>query len=244
MNGKRQKPPWIISWLFRKTVNADDDLSISGDLEEEYQDIVLKKGTIYAIFWYTVHVLRSIPYTLKESIFRSSIMFKNYFKIAFRNIKGQKSYSIINISGLAVGLACCILMMLWVKEELSFDRFHENYNELSRIITKTTSSNQIINTTRTAPAAGPALVEQYPEIINFTKYGVFSGQSLEYSEKSLLNNYFAVADPSFFEMFSFQFISGDPSSVFNEKHSLVITESIAKLYFGDEDPMGKIMFVQ
>ena len=171
-------------------------------------------------------------------------MIRSYLKIALRNLRKYKGYSFINISGLAVGLACSILMFLWIHDELSFDRFHENSNELYRVITKIPTSNEITHSARTANAVGPALVEQYPDIVNYTRYQCFEETLVEANGKSYLCNYFAFADPSFFEMFSFSFIKGDPKSAFNDKFSIVITESMARRYFGKEDPMGKITNVQ
>ncbi|MFC1493599.1 ABC transporter permease, partial [candidate division KSB1 bacterium] len=242
-NQRPKKPSVFAEWFLKKIVN-DEKESPAGDFEEYYNCIIKEKNKISALIWYISQIIILAADRFKNKIWGSTTMFKNYLKITLRNIKRQKFFSFINIAGLAVGLACCLLMLLWINDELSFDRFHENADVLYRVITKTPSSDQIVYTARTAPAAGAALVEQYPDITNFTRYQCFTQQSLEYNGKSYLNSYFGVADPSFFEMFSFTFISGDPGSVFKDKHSIVITESIAEKYFGDEDPMGKIMLVQ
>ena len=237
-------PPGLAKLLIRMMARSGNSPYLLGDLEESYNRSLKDRGVLYSYLWYWYQALMPFPDFLITKFSWSLIMFKNYFKIALRNIKKQKGYSVINISGLAVGLACCILMLMWIHDELSFDRFHKNSNELYRVISKIQTSNEITHTVRSPNAAGPALVEQYPEIINSTKYQCFEQQMVEYGGESYLCNYFGIADPSFFEMFSFSFISGDPRTVFTDKFSIVLTESLARKFFGDENPMGKIVNVQ
>ena len=98
-------------------------------------------------------------------------MFKNYLKTAFRNLTRHKGYSLINIAGFAIGIACCILIFLWVQDELSFDRFHGNLDSLHRVVEKNYfSDGTIFPIARTPYPVGPALVADYPEIINFTRF--------------------------------------------------------------------------
>ncbi|MFQ5824979.1 MAG: ABC transporter permease [bacterium] len=162
-------------------------------------------------------------------------MFKNYLKIALRNIKRQKVYSFINIAGLAIGMACTILILLWVQDELSYDRFHENANEIYRIIG---------NFGGTLIPAGPGplagfLKEEIPEIINATRLypasGVFVHQGHKFRESGLY------VEPEFLKIFTFPMVKGDPKSALNDLGSIVMTEDMAKKYFGDGDPMGKFL---
>ncbi len=238
------KPPRLAAWLLKQMTRYQDSYYITSDLEEVFYAVREDKGFLAAFFWYWYQCIAGCLRYFELSLKWSVIMFSNYLKIALRNIKKQKVFSFINIIGLAVGLACCILMFLWINDELSFDKYHENYNELYRITTKIPTSNEVTMTARTANAVGPALVEQYPDFVNYTRYQVFEGTMVEANGISVLNNHFGVADPSFFEMFSFTFLKGDPATVFKDKFSIVLTESLAKKYFGSEDPMGKTMYVQ
>ncbi len=170
-------------------------------------------------------------------------MFKNYLKITLRNIKKQKGYSFINIAGLAVGLACCIIMLLWVQDELSWDRFHKNADEIYRVIAEQQTKDQIIHNARTPDPLAPVLKEQFPEIVNVIRYQSFSGWTVRYGEKAFLNDNLGTADPAFFEMFTFPFIKGDPKTALQDRHSIVITEDMAKKYFGNEEPMDKIISI-
>ncbi len=220
-------------------INRDDKYSALGDIEEEYIDIREDRGRLFAGFWYRFQVLISLPLVIKYYIYWSITMFKNYMKITIRNIKRQKGFSFINIAGLAVGIACCIIMLLWVQEELSWDRFHENGDNIYRIIGEVQENDKALNTARTPDPLTPALKNNYPEIKNVIRYQSVDGWRIKTGEKLYMNEILAFADPEFFQMFSFEFIQGNPETVLNNKNSIIITENAAKKYFGDEDPLGK-----
>jgi len=168
-------------------------------------------------------------------------MFKNYLKITLRNIKKHKGFSFINVIGLAIGMAICILMLLWVRDELSFDRFHKNVDKIYRVISEIHTADHISLNARTPNPLGPTLKEKYPEIINFARFQGFDGWLVKYEDKAFINDNLGTADPSFFEMFSFPFIKGNPKTALRDRYSIVITENMAKKYFGNEDPMGKVL---
>ncbi|MCX6583204.1 MAG: ABC transporter permease [Candidatus Aminicenantes bacterium] len=170
-------------------------------------------------------------------------MIRNYLLGALRDFKRHKGYSFINISGLTVGIVCFILMVLWVQDELSFDRYHENANEIYRVIGKMNMASKTNLLVRTPNALGPALKNEFPEIINFTRSRVVQGWPVQCGEKKFLDDYIAWADASIFDMFTYNFVKGNPKTVFNDMHSVVITERLAKKYFADEDPMGKIISI-
>jgi len=169
-------------------------------------------------------------------------MIKNYLKITFRNIRRQKGYSFINILGLAIGIMCCVLMLLWVNEELSYDRFHENFRELHRVIMKRQEGNQIGEFSQAPYPVGPTLKKDYPEVVEFCRYtGGYTGWNLRYEGESFHNERIAFADPSFFKMFNFPFVKGNPETALQERFSIIITEELAAKCFGEENPVGKVM---
>ncbi|MCX6584765.1 MAG: ABC transporter permease [Candidatus Aminicenantes bacterium] len=168
-------------------------------------------------------------------------MIKNYLLDALRNIRKHKGYSFINISGLAVGIACCILILMWVQDELSFDRFNENADEIYRVVMKKKIAENAIDSVLTPNPLGEALKKDFPEISNVTRALTIDNWVVQYGEKRFLNDVIAMTEPSFFEMFTFPFVRGNPQTSFNDKRSLVITERFARKYFGDEDPMGKVI---
>jgi putative ABC transport system permease protein len=167
-------------------------------------------------------------------------MLTNYFKIAFRNLLRQKGYSIINIAGLAIGMACFILISLWVQDELSFDQFHQNKERLFKVLTKH-SSDKIY--TYSSWRLGPALKEKYPEIIDFCRIRFREGSPVKYGDKIFIEENFYLSDPSLFTMFTFPFVKGDPETALDHLNSIVLTEETARRYFGDEEPVGKTLYV-
>ena len=170
-------------------------------------------------------------------------MIRNLFKITLRNIWKHKGYSFINIFGLAIGMACCLLISLWVLDELSFDRFHENADTLYRVEEDQFYSGRVFHVTVTPYPLAPALVDEIPEIIEATRYVYAGGQLFRYGDKSFFEADIRAVDPSFFEMFSFAILNGDKSSLLKDPQSLVISEMIAEKYFGKGDPVGQVISI-
>lgn len=167
-------------------------------------------------------------------------MIKNYFKIAFRNIRRNSTYSILNISGMAVGMACSILILLWVQNEWSFDRHFKNADNLYRVLEKFISIDGHLYQEATTPSPlAAALKEQYPEIIRSSRYTDFP-LSMQNGDDYIFERV-AFADDDFLKMFDIEFIKGDLNSALNGPNNLVLTEEMAKKYYGNEDPLGKIL---
>lgn len=168
-------------------------------------------------------------------------MLGNYLKVALRNLLRQKGYSFINIVGLAVGMTCCILIMLWVVNELSFDRFHENADRIYRLCHRITiGGNESRGASGSAPMA-PAIMQKYPEVVNAARLTSENRILVQYQEKVFYEEMVRYADNSVFEVFTFPMIRGDVGSALQAPYSVVITQEIARKYFRDEDPVGKTL---
>jgi len=168
-------------------------------------------------------------------------MLFNYIKIAFRNLFKYKTFSLINVAGLAIGMTCCFLILLWVLDELSFDRFHENSSELYRAVVKIHSDNGITTGVWSPTPLGPTLKDEFPEVIDYARYVHAPQLTLRHGENTFYEK-IMWADPGFFRMFSFPAIEGDPVKALESPSSLVITRRIAKKYFGtDKDIVGKVL---
>lgn len=168
-------------------------------------------------------------------------MLKNYLKIALRNLVKYRGFSFINITGLAVGMACTFLIFLWIQNQLSYDRFHKNAGEIYRVVIQIDGKDNF--TTFTPGALGAALVDEFPEIIDssrlhplfpFDKNPLIHGENKFYVSGS-------VVDPSFFKIFTFPFIQGKADSPFSGPYSIVITDKTAKKFFGNRNPLGKTL---
>ncbi len=166
----------------------------------------------------------------------------NYLKIAFRRARKHKGHSFINLAGLAVGMAACILILVWVQDELSYDRFHKNANQIYRINAEDLSGGKSFLLAGSPAPLGQAMRDELPEVLNVTRVQSGWGRwDLRLGENLFQEEYLAAVDPSFFEIFRFPFVSGDPKTALIDRYSIILTETLAKKVFGDADPMGKVM---
>nr|MBA2761861.1 ABC transporter permease [Segetibacter sp.] len=158
-------------------------------------------------------------------------MIKNYFKTAIRNLWRSKVYSLINISGLSVGLACCMLIFLYGKDESSYDRFQKNKDQLYRIVLNLKSPDGKENKFgSTGMMPGPAFKESIPEVEDFVRVQSASFKIKQGTE--VFRQEALYADENFFSVFSFPLLVGDPKTALTNIHSVVIAEEVAKKYFG------------
>jgi len=161
-----------------------------------------------------------------------------YIKIALRNIKRYSVHSILNISGMAIGLACAILILLWVQDEWSYDRHFENADDIYRVIEKQNSpSGEVTLFAPTLSAVAPALKNEYPEIIRSSRI-MHTPLTLKKGDEFIEETVVAV-DKDFLKMFNIRFVRGDINTALNDPHNIVITEETAHKYFGNEDALGK-----
>jgi putative ABC transport system permease protein len=166
-------------------------------------------------------------------------MLRNYLLTTYRNILRRPGFSLINISGLAIGLAACLIIMLYVFDELSFDRFHENADRIYRVTVHGKFGGNEFHSTYTPAPFAAALKQEFPEVEHVTRLLSGNQHSIREGENTWIEDRFLYADSSFFEVFSFKLIEGNPGKALVEPRSIVLTKSTAKRYFGDEDPMGK-----
>jgi putative ABC transport system permease protein len=168
-------------------------------------------------------------------------MLLNYFKIAFRNLYRQKGYSFINIIGLSVGMAASILILLWVQDELSFDRFHKNTNNLYRVLTEWRLNGEKLYFEITPAPLADLVKAEVPEVSNATRFHEMGRMLLNHNDITIYEQDGAFADPAFLEMFTFPLIAGDNRTALNNPYSIVVSEELAHKYFGDEQAIGKTM---
>ena len=170
-------------------------------------------------------------------------MFNNYLKIALRNMAKQKAFSFINIAGLAIGVACCLLILLYIQHELSYDKFHAKANEIYRIALHGKIGDSPINWATTTAQVGPLMINEFPEVVDAVRFKYPDKNVFSYKDKRFFEFAPLYVDHSFFNIFSFRLIKGNPKTALKAPFSLVMTQEIAKKYFGDDDPIGKIVTV-
>jgi len=166
-------------------------------------------------------------------------MFKNYLKITIRNLIKHKLYTVLNISGLAIGIACSIFILLWVSDELKFDKYHEKANQIYRIITRSTEDDK-------QGAIQPAVMlthfqSEFPEIEQVVRLHIGGESIINHGDLRFVENGFLFADADIFDVFSFQLVAGDLKTALREPFSVILTETTAKKYFNDRNPIGEII---
>ena len=169
-------------------------------------------------------------------------MIKNYIKIALRNLQKNPVYSFINIFGLALGMGVSILILLFVYYELSYDRYHEDSDRIVRVSREWFNQNgeTSLHLGHVAPPFGPLLEQDFEGTVEEAVRFFQVSPLLRYQDEAFVENRFFFADPEVFEVFSWEMIQGDPSTALTYPDGIVLTESAAQKYFGDEDPMGKV----
>jgi putative ABC transport system permease protein len=169
-------------------------------------------------------------------------MFENYLKTALRNFWRYYGYSMINLAGLAIGLATCIIILTYISYELSFDKFHTDHEDVYRLAVKGRFAEDFFDVAVSMPALPVALKEKYPEVMAFTRVNDYDANVFfSIGDRKFYGEGLYFVDSTFFEVFTFTMKTGDPSTALNEPYSLVISESVAEKYFGEGNPMGQVI---
>lgn len=199
-----------------------------GAVETEYRKV----------FWVK---LRHKQEMLKTYLWEMA-MFKNYLKIASRNLIKHRGYTFINVSGLALGMACCLLILLFVRHELSYDRYHENSDRTYRVTREFFDENNtsILHLTRLSFPIAAAMEMELPEVERAVRVWT-DGGLVSYEDRHFDEDGFAFADPAFFEVFSLPLLKGDQATVLTEPNTILVSEAMATKYFGPADPIGKTL---
>lgn len=169
-------------------------------------------------------------------------MFKTYLITAYRNMLRKPGFTFINITGLAIGMAACILILMYIMDELSYDKFHEKSHRIYRVTTHGIFGPNEFHSTYTAAPLAAAMLDDFHEVENITRLMLRPQRSVYIDdERTFIEDLFFYADSSFFDIFSFTLLKGDPKTVLAGPGRIVLTESTAKRYFGDEDPIGEVI---
>ena len=239
-------PPKFFLRFFRWFCNPSFAEDIEGDLKEMFMRDVASGNIARARLRFSLNVLRLFrPGIIKrfnnQSTFTNpSPMFRNYFITSVRSLARSKGFSAINIIGLSVGLATFSLIAFYVYHELSFDRYHKNGDRIFRIVENLRTENELLLQSTSSPPMGPRMAKDFPEV---EKYVRFQNWNLLAQRNGISfyepNSY--IADSTVFDVFSFNLLKGDKRTALREPFSIVLTEPMAKKYFGDEDPVGQML---
>jgi len=236
-------PPKLAVWTASLLSRSGNRQTLLGDLEEEFQYVYAEQGKLRANLWYLGQIIIPFITFIRSQIFWSTFMLKNYIKISLRNIQRHKAYSFINIAGLAVGMACFILIILYVRYELSFDSFHKNSGSIYRVVVQLPGEKYGMSSDRMAITPAPlsaAMMENFPEVESVTKFNRFN-RVLFSKEKTSFYEAGIFADEHFFDVFSFEMISGDKDAALSSPKNIIISQRVAAKFFGSLDPLGKTL---
>ncbi|MBX2821175.1 MAG: ABC transporter permease, partial [Rhodothermaceae bacterium] len=239
-----QKPPTLATLLLGWVLHPVDREIVLGDLEEVYAELLTESGKLNADGWYWSQTIRSFFPLLFRSFDWYIIMFFHYMKIGLRSLRKQAAYAATNLIGLSVGLACVLLIALFVRFELSYDRFHTTSDRLYRIIHES-PSNAFLGNNTFAVTPGPlatALPDEFPEVEHATQLFGTNLLLQHLQVQSFADGMYAT--PDFFKVFTFPLSVGDTETALDEPNSIVLTESLSKQFFRNTNPVGQTIKVK
>jgi putative ABC transport system permease protein len=241
MRGRHFSPPSMAERLVGRALDYEERSARLGDLEERFQYLVQERGERRTRAWYRWQVLLLVVLAVMNRFLWSGIMFRNNLIIAWRNIKRSKVYSALNVLGLAAGMAVFILIMLFVRYELSYDRYHTNARNIYRVTMETSGIYYLGSNlwATTPPPLAPALAQDFPEVLAAGRIKDRSDVRISVDEKNFMEKKFYWADPQTFEIFSFPLVRGDRAAVLKDPFSVLLSEREASRLFGDSDPVGR-----
>jgi len=228
-------PSSLAAWIVRRMFADDGESSVLGDMIETYYDLAGRRSVFRARVWFWEQCAKACSYYVLDKISWGVIMFKNYLLVTMRNLRKNGIYSVLKIAGLAVGIAAFILIILYVRFETSFDRYHPNADRVYRVVCEETA---------TTPAPlGAALKEKIPEIAAVARIIRTPHTLIAHEASQFLEDDFYWAEPGTIPIFSLAFIAGDPRTALDDPSAVVLSESNARKYFGTADALGKRLTV-
>lgn len=234
-------PPRGLSTLFRRLCPSEDSLYLWGDLDEIFVDMALTDGVQKARLWYLSQFFSSLPEILWHHLRWRFSMFRNYLKLSMRQLQRHKGYSAINIIGLSMGLAACLLILLWVQYQYSYNGFHKNSDNLYWLRCYQQYGERRVEGWGIPPAVAPALQSEFPEVLNSTRLMNGQIEALFTVGQNKFKDSFQAADPSLFSIFDFPWVKGDTAMLSDDPLITVISESMAEKYFPSGDPIGQTL---
>ncbi|MEO9483905.1 MAG: FtsX-like permease family protein [Ekhidna sp.] len=237
---------WLFKWFCRK----DLYLFIRGDLQEYYEKQRSKHSQKVADLLYMKEVILLLRLNLiglnlfQLSSINSLDMFRNYIKIALRNLKRNQAYAIINIAGLATGIVSLFFILIFIEKELNYDKHHENVDRLYRISTETTINGKFVEMATSPPGLSRRLISDLPDIEASTRIVGFLGiqkNILKVDDRTFLEKKGYLADPNFFDILTYPIITGDKKTMLEKPQSIVLSHTLAKKIFNSTEVLGRVI---
>jgi len=243
MKTKTAGPPRFLEALLGRIANRGRGAEILGDLEEEFRETAEAKGRLRAYFHYGRLVLVSLPSFLLDHLSWSRIMIVNDFKTSFRGLRRHAGITLINLAGLALGIGACLVIMLYVRFEMSYDEYHPDGGRIYRIAVAGTTSRGEYSGARITDAMAAAAQAAFPDIETAGRVEPIEAKTVKFGNVFSTEDRIAYADQSIFGLFAFHFLAGDRHRALSRPRTVVISERIARKYFGQIEPLGKLLTI-
>jgi putative ABC transport system permease protein len=234
-------PPSFPALILKLLLKGEEYWEFLGDIDEIYQYKCSSRSIRRAKCWYWLRVLESIPGILLDKTHWRIVMIKNYLKIALRNFQRHKGYSFINIAGFSVGMAVCLMILIYVRHELSYDKYNKDVERIFRITQdiRTQTSNRVF--AAVSPMVAPTLKAEYPQVENAARVLRTGPRLVKKEEKLFYERLFMFADQDLLDVLTIPLIWGDPEEVLTRPRTLVISRQMALKYYGRDNPVGETL---
>ncbi len=231
----------VLEFLLKQVIPIVDQENLFGDFAEMFDRISRRRGKAAAMAWYFFHIAKFVPSYFQNCMTWSLTMLQNYWKTALRHIKKYKAYSFINIGGLAIGMTCCILILLYVQDELSYDQYHEKADRIYRVVDSFDVPGGInADFALTCAPFAPTLEMEYQEVEDAVRI-IHRRRMVAKGEKKYYEDGLFYADGSLFNIFTFPLIRGDPATALEAPNTVVVSENVALKYFGHDNVINEIL---
>ncbi len=236
---RKRRPPRLGRWWLGRILPAPWIETVAGDYEEIFARILASRGPRKADIWYWHQLLTSTPPLLKSLVYWRLTMTRNYLRLAFRNMGRRPGLTAVNLGGMALGFAGCALVLFFLRDEASFDRFHEGIDRIYEVRSKVQLAKSDPFLMETQGPVGPMIAAEYPEVeaaarLAKTDVVVRNGENV-FLQRGL------GAEPSFFRVFTFPMERGNAATALASPDSVVLTAAAARRCFGSKDPMGQTL---
>ena len=238
MHDRESYPPRFTTWLLAYLACAHNE-DVLGDMEEEFHTRSESRGSRHANFWYLAQAAYILPTLLITDFYLKLSMLKNYFVTAVRSLRKYRGYTAINVLGLAVGMATCLLVINIVRDQKSYDTFHASADNIIRLISRVEEIYGPDWIASSPAPVGPALEAAYDEVEASVRFSKFSSTASTDEQSYSLEGLYT--EPSYFEIFDFRLASGDEDTALDAPFSLILSKEMAEKFFMDTDPLGQII---
>ena len=243
MNEAPHKMSRLGQRLLTAVLGRGEHFPMVGDLEEIQAEIAKERGALRAAAWYWGQIIRSLPAYVTHLVYWSGVMIRNYFITTVRNIRKQKIFTFINVFGLAIGLAACLLALLYIRDERSYDRYNTKADRIYRLGARMMRQGQEINISGAGAPVAAALKEEFPEIEDTVRFRQEGSIRVKAGEMSFRESNVVYTEPSFFNIFTVPLLEGSPETVLAARRTLALNRTAAAKYFGRANPLGKTLLI-